>query len=247
MIIGLKFPCIIYGMKSKKPLEELTPEVKTEPPKVVKRKRSHFQNILLALIFSFGFLAILAKNIPYFSFDLPITLAIQHITVPGFRPVMIFLTTLGNVEWGIAAVIALSILLLAIGKSIYAVFFILSVSGSFLISLLFKFLISRPRPSADLITQMSHYTKNDSFPSGHVLFYVGCYGFIFYLLYTHLKAGKIKSVLLSIVGFLLLGIGPSRIYVGAHWFSDTLGAYLIGTAWLYLIIHLFTRYAKKDE
>jgi membrane-associated phospholipid phosphatase len=33
-------------------------------------------------------------------------------------------------------------------------------------------------------------------------------------------------------------MGISRIYVGAHWFSDTLGAYLIGSVWLLFIVKI---------
>jgi membrane-associated phospholipid phosphatase len=31
-------------------------------------------------------------------------------------------------------------------------------------------------------------------------------------------------------------IGPSRIYLGAHWASDVVGSYIIGILWLFLVI-----------
>ena len=31
---------------------------------------------------------------------------------------------------------------------------------------------------------------------------------------------------------LLILVGPARIYVGAHWASDVIGAYLLGIVWL---------------
>jgi membrane-associated phospholipid phosphatase len=38
---------------------------------------------------------------------------------------------------------------------------------------------------------------------------------------------------------MVLLIGPSRIYVGQHWASDVLGAYLLGTVWLSLSIRIY--------
>lgn len=221
-------------------------EFEKQSPKAVKKSSNRIQNLLVALMFAFAVLAVLAKNIPYFPFDLLITRSIQQITLPGFKQMMILLTSLGNPEFAIFSVILFAIALLALGKSIYAVFYILSVSGTEIISFLFKTIIARPRPSSDLISQLYQFHSNDSFPSGHVLYYIGCYGFLAYLIYTHFKKGSLKKVLIGILGFFIVGIGISRIYVGAHWFSDTLGAYLIGTVWLFIVTKLFVRYAKKD-
>jgi membrane-associated phospholipid phosphatase len=34
-------------------------------------------------------------------------------------------------------------------------------------------------------------------------------------------------------------MGLSRIYQGQHWFSDVMGAYLLGSLWLALTIRLY--------
>ena len=225
--------------------EKLNPEQET--PKKVTQRTNYFQFILVGVTLAFGILAFLAKNIPYFPFDLTITLLIQNISFPFFKELMLILTALGNIDWGILTVIFIAIVLLSIGKNLQAVFFVISVAGTSAISLLFKALIARPRPSSDLISQLASYTKNDSFPSGHVLFFLGCYGFLFYLIFTHLKPSRVRTILLVFVALMLLSIGISRVYVGAHWFSDTLGAYLIGSAWLYCVIYLFSKYRKRND
>ena len=35
---------------------------------------------------------------------------------------------------------------------------------------------------------------------------------------------------------LIMLIGPSRVYLGAHWASDVLGSYIIGVLWLFVLI-----------
>jgi len=54
-----------------------------------------------------------------------------------------------------------------------------------------------------------------------------------FLSYTLLKERVVwRSTLLIVLAFFVATIGVSRIYLGAHWFSDVLGAYLLGSLWL---------------
>jgi len=48
-----------------------------------------------------------------------------------------------------------------------------------------------------------------------------------------------RTLLVVFFGLLVLLIGISRIYVGEHWASDVLGAYLLGTLTLVAIIQLY--------
>jgi membrane-associated phospholipid phosphatase len=71
-----------------------------------------------------------------------------------------------------------------------------------------------------------------SFPSGHAIASVVVYGFVAYLLLLVLK--RPSQRVLVIAGFLtmVIAIGFSRIYIGAHYFSDVLAGYVVGVAWL---------------
>ena len=62
--------------------------------------------------------------------------------------------------------------------------------------------------------------------------YVSFYGFVFYILWSHLKEGKGRNGVLTLLALVVLLIGPSRVYQGAHWPSDVAGAYLVGSLWL---------------
>ena len=45
---------------------------------------------------------------------------------------------------------------------------------------------------------------------------------------------------------LLLLIGPSRIYMGAHWTSDVLGAYLLGGLWLSVVLRAYVAWLDRE-
>ena len=106
------------------------------------------------------------------------------------------------------------------------------------LNVLVKDLLQRPRPAATLVHVLAKLTDY-SFPSGHVMFYTGFYGFIVFLAFTLLKPSLKRTLLLAFFGFLVLLIGVSRIYVGEHWASDVLGAYLLGTLTLVAIVQLY--------
>ena len=148
------------------------------------------------------------------------------ISWPGFLPQsaiitgVIILLILGfGLQW--EALVALIAALLSIGLNV-----------------LVKDLIMRPRPAAALVHVLATLT-DFSFPSGHVMFYTSFYGFIIFLAYTLMKPSIRRTLLVVVFGLLVLLIGVSRVYVGEHWASDALGAYLLGTLTLVAIIQLY--------
>ena len=96
---------------------------------------------------------------------------------------------------------------------------------------LLKRVFRRVRPTHDLVDIFVAH-EDYSFPSGHVMTYTTFYGFLAFLL-GQKEPGAPWGPLLqgSALGLVLL-IGPSRVYVGAHWPSDVLAAYAAGGALL---------------
>lgn len=181
-------------------------------------------------------LAVLSKFYPYFFFDLLITKQIQLITNPFISELLIFVSRLGNFKEAILSLIIVAGALLVYGYKKEGLMLTLSTLGAVTLSESLKFLIARPRPDALLITQVEKFFRYDSFPSGHVLFFIGFYGYLLYLSYVRLRKKKMRYFFSVFFTGLIAAVGISRIYLGSHWFSDVLAAYLIGSIWLYIVV-----------
>jgi undecaprenyl-diphosphatase len=111
-----------------------------------------------------------------------------------------------------------------------------------LVSTVLKAMMRRPRPVAgEDLRVVAAPLGGSSFPSGHVITYVGTYGFLAYLVHTRLRAraGRrpIVAALLALIGL----VGPSRIHQGHHWPTDVSASYLLGTSYLIALIGLYRR------
>ena len=202
-----------------------------------------FQFMLIVTIGAFAFLTFLVKTIPSFPIDLAITRAIQSINFPFFGEFMKLVSWPGfsPQSYTLSAVVVLIIYVQ--GLRWEAVSTLVAALLPPLINVLVKELIRRPRPTMDLV-HVFRILNSYSFPSGHVMFYVGFFGFLGFLTYTLLKRSWKRMALLIMCGVLILFVGVSRIYLGQHWPSDVLGAYLLGSLTLVAIIR-FYRWGRK--
>lgn len=122
----------------------------------------------------------------------------------------------------------------------------LSTGVGALLSSNLKDLVGRPRPSAEVV-QVFRLIETKSFPSGHVTFYVCYFGFLFFVAYAVLPRGSaVRRAALAATALPVLLIGLSRVYLGEHWPSDTLGAYLMSGTWLAVCLHLYRRWKKAS-
>ncbi len=97
-----------------------------------------------------------------------------------------------------------------------------------------KIIVMRSRPEVlKLVIETSY-----SFPSGHTMASVTIYGILLYLVNkTDLKSG-LKNILRVILIILPILIGISRIYLGAHFATDVIGAYLVSSILLLVTTYL---------
>lgn len=96
-----------------------------------------------------------------------------------------------------------------------------------------KYIFHRARPHTMYAEHMK--IKSYSFPSGHAYGGLVMYGLLAYLAYKYLPHpwNVLSTVLLAL---LIILIGVSRVYLGAHFPSDVVAGWLLGAITLLLII-----------
>jgi len=115
-----------------------------------------------------------------------------------------------------------------------ALFLVLTMLSG-LISSIVKVLINRPRPAEPLV-RIIVKTQQQSFPSGHVLFYVMFFGFLTLLMYRIIAIPKLIRIFVAAISLVLIFTIPfSRVYLGAHWFTDVTAGFLLGIVCLYVL------------
>ncbi len=108
-----------------------------------------------------------------------------------------------------------------------------SVFGGMLLNKLLKFVFHRARPHFnDPILTLTSY----SFPSGHTMMATVLYGALAAFLVAKTRSWRWRVLVILLASFLIALVGFSRIYLGAHYLSDVLGAIAEGLAWLSLCL-----------
>jgi membrane-associated phospholipid phosphatase len=150
---------------------------------------------------------------------------------PGLNDIMLFGFFLGKqAVQVIGAVLSLYFLSQRYWRE-FAIWQISTQGGGVLKNFIIDY-FSRPRPAEQLGLGT---TTIPSFPSGHALGTIICYGFLAYLLVPRMPSRFWKWILS--IGLLLLVLfeGFSRIFHGNHYLTDVLAAYALGIAWLVLV------------
>jgi undecaprenyl-diphosphatase len=199
---------------------------------------------LLGFGFILGLVAVftdLAEDVWFlegFAWDAPIILAIHHLSRPWLDTVMRLVTQTGEI-----GVIAVAILLAAWfswkHNVLDAISIIISLGGAAAQNAVLKVMLLRPRPNLfpPLVVESGF-----SFPSGHVTASVAVYGFIAVLLWRNDHRGW---AVLS--GVWVLMVALSRIYLGVHYPSDTLGALIAASLWLMVVFAIHDWYLRQVE
>ena len=138
-------------------------------------------------------------------------------------------------------IVLVVILFVIIVRNRHALFLVVSSIDCFLLTIIFKHLIGRSRPTELKLIEQGGY----SFPSGHTMFAVCVYGYLFYLAITKIKNKILRYTVSILLLLVILSIGVSRIYVGVHFASDVLAGYLLGVCYLLLLIEVEEKFYLK--
>jgi len=126
-------------------------------------------------------------------------------------------------------VIAAAVAVLAIRKRWWlAGYLLVTGAGALVLDPVLKTLVGRLRP---VVAHPIAYGTGDSFPSGHSLGSIVCYGAIL-LVFLPAARGRWRPAFITVITALVVLIGISRILLGVHFLSDVIGAWALGITWL---------------
>jgi membrane-associated phospholipid phosphatase len=197
-----------------------------------------FRIILIIVLVAFGVLTFLVKILSTAAIDLQITKTVQLFYFPTLT---FFMNVISWPGFGPQSFILTVILILVIylfGLHWEALMTLIASIFTSGLNELVKYLVQRPRPTSILVNVFAP-VNGYSFPSGHVMYYVGFFGFIGFLIFSLLKPSFKRTLLLVILGVFIAFVGISRIYLGQHWASDVLGSYLLGSLTLVGLIQVY--------
>lgn len=166
----------------------------------------------------------------------PIFHVLQSFRTPRVDNFLIFITNMGYSKVIFPAAVLLSALLCLLRQWRPAVHLLLLACGLCFAALFFKHLYFSPRPEG-----FFSVNRDSSFPSGHVTVSLGIISFVAYLITQRAgDASRYITYILSTV--LILLIAFSRLYLGAHWFTDVLAATFLSLSILFAIVVSYRRH-----
>ena len=177
--------------------------------------------------------------------DLAATVAVQRLRAPWFREFMRLVSWPGFPPQSRILPWLLACLWLIRGRRREAVFQLLGWGTGF-VSFVVKHRMKRPRPNHPTVIVTLARIGGTSFPSGHVLNYVGIYGTFGYLMLREGQPGWIRHLVLATLATLLAFVGLSRMYLGHHWLTDVTASYLLGSSYLWALTSFYERVRARQ-
>jgi undecaprenyl-diphosphatase len=177
-------------------------------------------------------------------FDRSISLALAHFRVTGPTGRMTELSAVGSPA--VVGILAIVVCWLSFESRdwlgvAHLAFALLSAS---VVARLLQYVWIRPRPETLLpyLTVTKH-----SFPSAHMFGAAACYVTFAFLCARYSRSRTTGIVAHALAALLVVAIGFSRVYLGAHHTTDVVAGTTGGWAWGLLVAVIFSRWYPADH
>jgi undecaprenyl-diphosphatase len=117
--------------------------------------------------------------------------------------------------------------------------------GSVVMTTVGKDVVGRHRPP--LVDAAPPFESSFSFPSGHTTSTTAIVGIVVYLLILRQHSALARTLTIAVGALVAITVGLTRVVLGAHWFTDVLAGWFLGTAWLAVVITAHRVYLTTRE
>jgi undecaprenyl-diphosphatase len=165
---------------------------------------------------------------PFAADDRAGILAVRTLASPGMTTAMIAASSIAHGKLSIPLALILAALIYRLNGRDDAVLYTVACLAGEALYITLKEVIRQHRPTR--ISPKLTDAGGFSFPSGHTMMAVVIFG-LGAVIATRRASSGVRIAAIAAAGLLALVVGLSRIYLGAHWPSDVIGALFAGIAW----------------
>jgi membrane-associated phospholipid phosphatase len=159
----------------------------------------------------------------------------------------------GSLYWFISLFGSQVVFIIAVAVGVYLIYkrqwktalvWGIALGGGQLLNLLLKAVFARPRPvySTQFVQEI-----NASFPSGHAMLSMICYGMIAYLAMRLTPNLRARILIAFAATLIVVLISISRMYLGVHYLSDVVAGMAAGGLWLSVCTTAMERLRRRKS
>ncbi|MFS0752230.1 phosphatase PAP2 family protein [Oceanobacillus sp. 1P07AA] len=153
-----------------------------------------------------------------------------------------YITELGSSSFLIPFVIVMVFVLLLLYKHWFqALLFVSAIGLTHFLNVAIKLITTRERPSILVEAHAEGY----SFPSGHSMIPMVCYGLVAYFIGRKLPTNTSQIVFQSGCGLLVLLIGISRYVINVHYLTDVIAGFTLGFILLMGSVYIYRKFEQS--
>lgn len=167
--------------------------------------------------------------------DHPVLEAAMAMRTPGLtRVVQVYTDIGGPVGMPVLATVVLALLAWRWRAWDPILLGLATAAGSLTMTVVGKAVVGRVRPP--LVDAVPPYEQSFSFPSGHSLNALALAGITAYVVVRRLRTRRARVSTVALAAAFGVTMGLTRVYLGHHWLTDVLVAWVLAVGWLAVVI-----------